>query len=396
MKPLPFYVDSNMVLDRLFVKRIVSLLAFGGVLGLSLNARAQEENLGTHLAVGLGVQYNDNVYGSSTLPVSDVITAETLGFSTKGVYGKQSFNLDGTVTNNDYASNKRLNYVTSNVAAGWAFEIGSSLSGGIKATHAITLTPYGMSVNTSSSNLMTTLNDDAYLGYALGPGWQLVTGVANSSVDFGQAVVGQTSSQYSGSYLGINHYFGNNNSVLVTMQNATGHNAYDYSIHSSEIQINLRGDDTPSISCQIGYWKQSYDHDRLYNFSGVQGGLSVTWPFTLKTSGQISYLRKLVGNPIANSSYSIVDTLSIGPSWDVTSKINLKAQYQDIATRAMGDPGGGASNEVDTVRLGQLTLSWHPRDELSMLASYSRTYRTSTVASDISQNVFSIAATYTF
>lgn len=380
---------------------IQSALLLTALPGLAL---AQEEpvpvvdEVGPKLMVGAGVQAVDNLFASSSDAVSDVIVTSTIGFSLKAAHSRQRLALDAAFSDNQYLAHSDWNYIGANLSGGWQWASGTGFHGGASASHVVSQNPAAANAGSTQRNLNTTDVSQLSLGYELDGGWDLNSGLVYSSSKNEGAVLGQTSFQYNGVYVGATYTFRSGNSMTLTVQDAKGNNLYDFVIHSSELKFTTAEQpDGVTFSWQIQHWNQTYALRPEYDFSVVGGGAQANWPITAKTSLAVSVQRQFYANPGLNSVYSVTDFIALTPAWEMSPKLIWRGLLRSGVTRDYGDPGAGASGRVDNVQTQSLGLYWALRENALVSLSVGRTARTSNVANaDFIANNVTLQGTYTF
>ena len=362
------------------------------------DARVTEnDDLGFKTLTGLAVQATDNLFASSSDRVSDVITTGTLGFTMKAAYGRQSLALNAALNSNQYLTHQDWNYIGNNFSGGWQWSSGLGLHGAVSASHVKSQNQSMVSAGSTQRNLNTTQTRQVSIGYLLDGGWDLNTGLVYSSSKNENAVLGQTSYQYNGVYVGATYNFRSGNALTLTTQRANGSNIYDYTIRSSELKFSTQKDEAMVVTWQLTHWNQRYELLPEYDFSVLGGGMQIYWPVTPRTSLALSAQRQPYGNPSPTSIYSTIDTLALTPGWEVSPKVMLRGVLQYGTVRDHGDPGGGASGRVDHIRMQTLGLYWTWQENATISGVVGRTERTSTaINSDFIINQITLQATYAF
>lgn len=390
---------------RACARGMPTLLVSMGLSGLALaqvqpleDTRVREtDELGFKTQTGVSVQSTDNLFASSTDRVSDVITTGTLGFTMKALHGRQGLALNAALNSNQYMTHQDWNYIGSNFSGGWEWSSGLGLHGAVSASHVKSQNQAMVNAGSTQRNLNTTQARQASIGYAFDGGWDFNTGVVYSSSKNESAVLGQTSYQYSGVYVGATYNFRSGSALTLTNQRAKGSNLYDYTVRSSELKFSTQKDETVVVTWQLTHWNQSYELQPQYDFSVLGGGGQVYWPITPRTSLALSAQRQPYGNPGAATIYSTIDTLALTPGWEVSPKVMLRGVLQYGTVRDHGDPGGGESGRIDRIRMQTLGLYWAWRDDATVSAGAGRTERTSNaVGADFVINQITLQATYAF
>ena len=368
-------------------------LAFPGAVARTTPA----EPAGLQFKAALQGQSNDNVYGTTT-PASDFESTQTLGLSLGSAISRQNFTLDASVSNNQYQTHSDLNYTGRALNGAWQWESGSSLFGLVSANQTVTQNAVGTSINSTQRNLNTTQSGNALLGYEIGGGWQASTGVFSYNAKNEQQVYGQAlSSGYSAAYLGGAYVLSSGSTLSVRTLSGSGNDDNNFTVHANELRLDGVAQSGAAYGAQLVYWEQDYAAQSNLNFSGWMGRATVTWLPTEKTSVPFELQRQLNGVVQSNATYTINDSVSVNPSWQMTSTLALHAGLQNLVIRYQGDPGGGASGEIDYLRMQMLGLHWQPRESVAVDFNLNQTARTTNLDNtSIQIHTVSLAASLAF
>jgi Putative beta-barrel porin 2 len=356
------------------------------------------DETGMLFRAGLGTQAIDNVYGRSSGVVSDVVANQMVGASLRSSYSQQKLLLDGSVSDYRYQSHSDLDYMGTSLAGTWQWASGSNLFGALAGSRTVTQNAIGTTVNSTSRNLNTSQNTSALVGYDFGGGWQISGGALQASSENEQQVFGQALvSKYSGAFAAATYVFASGNSMSLRTLSGSGTNTYDYYVRSTEFRLDSVTNLGTTLGAQLNYWQQTYPSQSQYDFSGYMGRLSAVWVPTEKTSVQGALQRQLYGVPLSNAIYTVTDSALIAPSWAMTNKITLKGSYQRSIIRYEGDPGGGASGQVDNFQTFGVSLEWKPTDNTDVSLSYSQSkHRSGLTSADTDINIVSLMGRIAF
>jgi hypothetical protein len=355
------------------------------------------EEAGLLFRAGLGSQGIDNIYGTTSGHASDVVTSESLGMSLKSSYSLQKLVLDASVNSNQYATHSDLNYTGTTLSGAWQWSSGSNLFGLVTGSRTVTQNSIGTSVNSTQRNLNTSQNTSALLGYDFGGGWQITGGGLQASSMNDQQVYGQALvSQYSGAFVASTYVFTSGNSMSLRALSGTGTNTYDFAVKATEFRVDSVSNVGTTVGGQLTYWQQSYSAHPEYDFSGYMGRFAVAWVPSEKTTIQWAVQRQLYGVPLATAVYTVTDSVTLVPAWMMTPKITLQANLQKSVIRYQGDPGGGASGQVDNFQTLGASLVWKTSDRADISVMYSKVNHTSNLSSEVEINTISVLGKIAF
>ncbi|MDR2209165.1 MAG: hypothetical protein LBE22_09375 [Azoarcus sp.] len=98
----------------------------------------------------------------------------------------------------------------------------------------------------------------------------------------------------------------------------------------------------------IGHTKRKYDLAPERNFSGVTGKIGIHWTPTGKAIIDLSWRREIGADADVISNFAVSQGWTVKPTWVISSKVRLGADYEYLKRDYRGDPGyilGGVSWE---------------------------------------------------
>lgn len=357
-----------------------------------------DDEAGMLFRAGLGTQSIDNVKGSSSGQVSDVVVNQMVGASLRSSFGRQKLLLDGSVSDYRYQSQTDLNYVGTSLAGTWQWASGSNFFGALSGSRTVTQNAIGTAVNSNSRNLNTSQSSSALMGYDFGGGWQVSTGALQASSENEQLVSGQALvSKYSGGFAAATYAYKSGNSLSMRALSGSGTNSYDFYVRSIEVRVDSVTNLGTTLSAELNHIQQTYPNQSQYDFSGNSGRMSAVWIPTEKISVQTALQRQIYGVPMSNAIYTVTDSALISPSWAMTNKMTIKGSYQRSVIRYEGDPGSGASGQVDKFQTLSLGLEWKPTDNSDLSLTYSQSkHRSGLTDADTNINIVSLMGRFAF
>lgn len=371
-------------------------LVVGAVVFGSTGAFAQTQDLVTWRA-NASATSNDNFFNSSTAPVSERVTAETLGVNVAIPYSLQRFELDASLVSNQYQTYSNFDFTGQNFNATWFWSFTPQLHGTLNSTRTESLNAPTDSVDPTQRNKNTVQNTALAAAYDLGGPWQLTAGAVNSSTTSERAVIGQTNNSSTGVNAGVRYALGSGNSLAYFHQVANGTSNTSYTQNTDDVALVWVLSGNTTLNGHLAQIQQRFDATHQFDFSGTTGGVNVVWRISGKTSLTAGWQRDLTSYQTAFSSYTQTDTVTIAPVWQISPITALRAQYKAGVLNDEGNPFGNAPFRQDRTQDTSISFSWQPYTRLSLMATVGETSRSSNVANtDFRARQLSLTALFSF
>jgi hypothetical protein len=126
----------------------------------------------------------------------------------------------------------------------------------------------------------------------------------------------------------------------------------------------------------LGYVDRRHDNFSQRDYSGMVGKIQYTWEPTAKIDLKASLSRNIFSFQNNLNSYYIADTLSIGPSWEITAKTRVWARY-DLSDRDYRGAIIQTTERNDMVQSFLLGGEWKPLRTVTVGAALQRDTRSS-------------------
>jgi len=328
--------------------------------------------------------------GTSTK--SDQINATYAGLRIDKPYAQQRFYLDMTETAYRHQNFSYLNFDALQYQGAWNWVVGPRISGTLSAARSQTLVNYSNFQNTAERNVVTTDNRLVSVDGWLSGGWHVLAGATQDQVSNSVPFAQQGSYHALGANAGLKYVSRAGNSITLTTQSSRADylnqpldpatlsdDGFRRSESDAIVAWALTG--KSSVGATVGWMDYRSNHFSQRDFSGAVGQFGYSWRPTGKLSFNLFASRNLVPYADTTSSYVASDTVSVGPSWQLTSNTSVHASFSRT--------GSDYKNPVfqlvgparhDTQRSAQLALDWAPLRTLSLSASLQRTQQSSTDA----------------
>jgi exopolysaccharide biosynthesis operon protein EpsL len=388
------------------------------------NASAQSQSVATapqgplQFSVGTSVVWDDNVFRLS----DSADTQALLGKSSKsdryvsafaGVhidkpYAQQRLRLDATETAYRYESFSFLNSNALNYDGTWDWHFTPRLSGTLSAGRTEALANYG-DYRTPILNVVTVQNQRLSIDGQLSGGWHLLGGASHGVSENSMVFVQQASYRGTGAEGGARYVTEAGNSVTFVSRTFSADyvdqpldpvNLLDdgYRRRENELAVSWMPSGKSRLTgtaTRIAYRSRNFAQR---DFSSTVGLLFYQWRPTGRVALVVSAGRTLKPYIDNLSTYIVVDTVTIAPTWQVSAHVGVRASLSRTSSAFRGAvvPLAGAARQ-DDLDSDLLAFDWSPRQSLTLSVSVTHERRTSnTPGFDYDDNSARIGATLTF
>ena len=393
------------------------VLASLALFGVAISARADEGD-GFQVQTKVNMTHDDNLFllpDPSVIPPgaphtgSTWMETETADLSFDRIYGVQAVHADVSANHYSFNSLHYLDFNAVNYNAQWQWQLGTRLSGTISADREKTLQSYDNFHDYSTPNLNIHTGETFTFDWdAAGP-WHVVGGVIHAKISspsqFTQVgTFSQTDFQWGARYLSAA-----GNSVTFQVRNSIGTFSRDldvadvldngYRQREAEVLSHWNVGAWTAVDTRIGYVDRSYDHFGQRDYQGWVGQVALNWQTSARTSLNATASRNVVAFQAGDTSYYWLEQLSVGPTWNVTSKVKLSATGNVSWRTFDGGLPGSATLEPRSDRVfgARLELDYQPtrRSSVSVFAALSQ-QNGNPVETAYKDRTFGITASYTF
>ena len=383
-------------------RRLIRKVALGVMAGMLVQSAAaqQGESLPLKLALVLGgsVTWDANVFRlpGSVSPLTTVgkpnkddrITTTYVGLRIDKSFAQQRFQLDVTQTATRFNSFSFLNFDALDYRGAWLWSLTPRVSGMLSFDHKQTLAPFtdyrGFQRNISNTDNRR-FNVDGWLA----GGWHLLLGLFDGETKYTQVFLPQTSSRSNGAEAGVRYLAASGSSITATRRSSKGTtlnqpldpvNFIDdgFRLQESELQSTWLVSGKSTLNGRLAWVQRSHEHFAQRDFSGMAGNLDYIWTPTAKLRLAVSARRDIGAWWDLDSSYTVSDTLSFTPTWQVSTKTALRMRLdcaqRDYRGPVIANPG---PLRRDTVCSAGLGADWTPLRYVTFGANLQRDRRSS-------------------
>lgn len=380
---------------------------------------------GDRIRPSVGATYT---YSSNLFYVDDRIPPQSLTFLKDGqksdqIYGlrvgldadipvsRQMLTLRASATNNNYVTYDNLNYLGYNVRGAWNWVVGSDWDGDAGFGRIQALGSFA-DVRTNIRNIRNTDELFASAMYRVVPDWKLRVAIRNTklensadtfkSTDRDDTIYELGSRRYS---KGADNFFGVNFRAIdgrfpnrVVTPTATVDNSYRQYTLEGVVDWTYSG--LSKLSGTLGWTNRIQDQLSERNFSGITGRLTGTYSPTGIVGLNAAIFREIGSYEDITTSYILTQGFRIGPSYSVSEKLLLRADYTFSNRQYLGDPGfvvTGLPVRDDDLNSLSGSVIWSPRRNVQVNATLSYDTRASNrPLTDYNVTTFFVSAMLTF
>lgn len=335
--------------------------------------------------VGYGHYYDSNLYrvgDGRTGPNGkrhDNVTTASAGLHFNQTYSRQRLSASLGVERNRYAVNSNLDHNAHDARAAWDWELGKRWSGRFSYDSIEKLAGFDDFVDTERS-INTYRRKAGEARFMWHPSWSVglgvddatnrFTGETRRSAEFDARTVILSLGWHpaSGNKLGVSYH--DSDGTYINRPKTAG-STREY--QQRELRLNTRWQMTGAIrmSGYIGQTRRSYDLAPNRDFSGPTGRLEFDWTPTGKLAVNLALRREIGSEDDLVTTFAVTRAVKISPSWAITDKVTLGAEYQRWRRDFRGDSGLSVAPEDlpsrdDVTQRYGLSLRYKPIDALTL------------------------------
>lgn len=366
--------------------------------------------------VGYRHYYDSNLYrvgDGQTGPNGkrhDNVTSTSAGLRFNQTYSRQRLSAGVGLSRNKYAVNSQLDHTARDARAAWDWELGKRWSGRFSYDRVEQLANFDDFVDTERS-INTYVRKAGEARFTWHPSWSVGVGVDSATnrftgdtrrgAEFDARTVILSAGWHpkSGNKLGVSYH--DTDGTYINRPSGPGISR-DY--QQREFRVNTLWQMTGAIrmSGYLGQARRTYDAAPNRNFSGATGRLEFDWLATGKLSVNLALRQEIGSEDDLQTTFAVTRVVRISPSWAISDKLTLSAEYQRLRRDFRGDSGLGVppdslpAREDVTHRFG-LQLRYKPMDALTLTFRLRHQERRANVAArEYDSDSASVSMNFTF
>lgn len=394
-----------------------SLAAGFLLLGHAVSQPAWAERLDSiKVDVGYSHYYDSNLYRvgeGRTGPNGkkhDNVTTTSAGLRFNQTYSRQRLSAALGMKRNRYSVNSNLDHTAHDARAAWDWELGKRWSGRFSYDDIEQLAAFDDFVDTERSiNTYRRMAGEARFKWH--PSWSVGLGIDDatnrftgvtrrgSEFDARTTILSFNWHPRSGNRLGVSYH--DTDGTYINRPSAPG-STRDY--RQREVRLNTLWQMTGAIrmSGYVGQTRRTHDLAPNRDFRGATGRIEFDWEATGKLGVNLALRRELGSEEDLVATFAVTDAVRLRPTWKLTDKITLGAEYQRWTRDFRGDtglgvpPGDRPSRNDVTQRYG-LSLDYKPIDALTIMLMLRHQERSARTASrEYDADSASVSVRFTF
>jgi exopolysaccharide biosynthesis operon protein EpsL len=399
-----------------FVPRTL-VLASLALLGAANSARADEGD-GFHVQARVNMTHDDNLFSlpnPSVIPPgaphtgSTWMETETAELSFDRIYGLQTVHADVNANHYTFNSLHYLDYTAVNYDALWQWQLSNRLSGSLGADREKILDSYNDFHQYGTPNLSIHTGETFKFDWDVVGPWHMVGGVVHARVSSPSSFTQIGTFTQTDFQLGAGYLSGLGNSVTFQVRDSIGSFSREldtvdvldngYRQHEAEILTHWNVGAWTTVDTRIGYVERSYDHFSERDYRGWVGQVELNWQTSAHTSLKAVASRNVVAFQSADSSYYWLERVTVGPTWNVTSKLKVSATGSVSWRTFEGELGTNstAGSRSDRIYGARLALDYKPTrySSIGVFASWSQ-QNANVIETAYRDRTFGVTASLTF
>jgi exopolysaccharide biosynthesis operon protein EpsL len=358
---------------------------------------SQAQDVVTYSA-SVRISQDDNFLRAPTATaVTEEIYTQSVGARIAVPYSLQRFELDVGLINYKQKRFSNFDYVGQNYTASWLWSYTPRLRGTLSTSRTESLNATSDSVNPGVRNRNVSITTGLTAEHELGGALHLLGGYTNSESLNEQALIGQSDNRSNSFNTGLRYSLASGSSVGYGFRRGFGSSTSSYVQTTHSLDGAWQPGGSTSVTIQAAHFDQHFGLTPEYDFSGVSGFARMVWRLTGKTTLTADWQRSLAAFQTAGSTYTLTDSLSVAPAWQLNTKNSVGASYRYALRSNRGSPTGIADQRKDVLRDTSVSYSWQPRPFATVLTSYTHSVRTSdNVGLDYIVRLASLSAQFSF
>jgi exopolysaccharide biosynthesis operon protein EpsL len=316
------------------------------------------------------------------------IETNSLKLNFSSTLSLQKFEVSINLVNNRYQNFDYLSYPARNYNAAWHWAITPHLHGNLSSERQEIQNSFENTPGRYQQNLR--VNNTTRIDAALEPGggWVVLAGVSQTAQSNQLAVTADADYEEKSADLGFSYVLASGNSVGYTRRKANGSylhhvlasGSYDEGFQQIDNEIKLRWLITgkSTLDLRAAQISRTQPQSPELDFSGLNANANFNWTISGKSALTVSWAREHSSYQTLYSSYSLTDRFSIGPVWQISPKVLVRARYEVAKIDYLGAPVGlVAALRSDTTTDANISLDWQPNQYITISTSLENATRKS-------------------
>lgn len=326
-------------------------------------------------------------------PVSDNLWVVSSGIRVNKPYAMQNFKFDYTFVQNKYDVNDYLNFNANNYRAAWDWHLTPRLKGTIFSDKNQALAGF-VDADSTIQNVRSIETRGLDGDFRAFGGWHIIGGITRAVTKNTIAIQNlnlDDSSSADTAHLGLRYIFPSETTIEIIGRDRNGvtnrrtvdtTNILDTGFieRESEAKVTWPVTGKSKLTANYGYLDRIHDNLSQRDFSGWYGATTFSWNVTSRFILSTNLTRSTSSFQTRTDSYVINTSWSLTPTWQLSAKTQLRANYRSGFRRFLGSgPEISVLDREDDTDQLSLSWNWVPRETVQLGLTLLRDERDSTI-----------------
>lgn len=325
---------------------------------------------------------------------------------------RQKFSVNATATESQFQKNGNLDNIAYNARGVMNWVIGSDWEGDLAAAYTQSLGSFA-DTRINAKNIRTTESFSGSAMYRMYYDWKLRGAITQTILENG-AVAFQAGNRNDLIYEFGTRYYSKGGDNFLGLNFKTTDGQFPNRefvpglsrVNSSFLQYDLQGtvdwrySGETKISGAVGWTNRLHSEVSERNFAGLTGRIAVSYSLSGRTTINAAVRRDVGALEDVTSNFVLTQGFSIGPTYALTGKMSLTANYDYNQRKFLGDPGfivSGIPARVDDIQTLSINLGYAATRNGSVNVSLSQSMRGSNRPfSDYNATTLTVSGQLTF
>lgn len=372
-----------------------------------------------NIYLSASAQRDSNLFRQSANEQGDTLQTTSLTLALNKPFAQQLFSLQATAVDYRYSQNDYLNYRAMNYNGAWNWALTHRLTGVLSFSQSEaqnSFVDYTVSGPQTRPNVRKTIVNRFSAEWQVMGGWRLLGGVTGNEQKNSSAFNAQSSYVLNTWEGGIKYLWPAGNYLQVVQREGTGEYSdrplvdfntvpapfnpqFDTGFTQAETEARLFVPLTgkTSLSARLARQSRKHDHFVQRDYAANVGRIDLSWQAAGKLLLTGGLRREVAAYQDFFSSYYIVDGINLQPSWQITSKVAMRLNYDWQRRKFDGELIAGVPDRSDTLQSLALGVDWFPVRWASLSANLQRDSRNSNRSNlDFKAEIYSLNARFNF
>jgi exopolysaccharide biosynthesis operon protein EpsL len=302
---------------------------------------------------------------------SDSYLKTNIGISIDKDYSLQKFKFDYWHEETKFNNNDFLDFNGNNYNAAWLWALTPNLKGTISSKRTVDLVPF-VDFQGFTRNVRTTKYQVMDFDYSPHNVWHLLGGVTHLDVDNSQVFIQEQSFKFKGVEAGVKYTFPSESFFKFMVRKRDGDQTPSpfqavsdgFKEDEQELSMFWLASGKSRVLANLGHYKREDNDFSIRDFSTWYGGINYAWDITGKLNLTVDVSRRVAPFLDQFSSYTTLDSITVKPTWAVTSKIKVSANAQYGYRKFLNDGIQENFGRRDHMMSYGVAADWTPRDTM--------------------------------